>query len=84
MALSIKSEEADRLARELSRLTGETLTAAVEQALRERLEREAGRRTTPSLRDDIVRMQERIRSLPRQRTGGDETLIGYDESGLPS
>ena len=39
MALSIKTEEADRLARELSRLTGETMTQAVTVALRERLER---------------------------------------------
>jgi len=29
MALSIKTKEADRLARELSRLTGETMTEAV-------------------------------------------------------
>lgn len=29
MALSIKTDEADRLARELSRLTGETMTNAV-------------------------------------------------------
>lgn len=41
MALSIKTEEADRLARELSRLTGETMTEAVTVALRERLERAA-------------------------------------------
>jgi antitoxin VapB len=40
MALSIKTEEADRLARELSRLTGETMTEAVTRSLRERLERE--------------------------------------------
>ena len=39
MALSIKTEEADRLARELSRLTGETMTDAITQAMRERLER---------------------------------------------
>ena len=37
MALSIKTEEADRLARTLSKLTGETLTQAVTTALRERL-----------------------------------------------
>lgn len=40
MALSIKTEEADRLARELARLTGETMTEAVTTALRERLERQ--------------------------------------------
>jgi antitoxin VapB len=44
VALSIKTEEADRLARELSRLTGETMTDAVTKALRERLERERAAR----------------------------------------
>ena len=38
MALSIKTAEADRLARELSRLTGETMTQAVTTALRERID----------------------------------------------
>ena len=36
MALSIKTAEADRLARTLARLTGETMTEAVTVALRER------------------------------------------------
>ena len=40
MALSIKSDEADRLARELAAETGETLTEAVVVALKERLDRE--------------------------------------------
>ena len=44
MALSIKTVEADHLARALSRLTGESLTRAVTVALRERLERERARR----------------------------------------
>jgi antitoxin VapB len=39
MALSIKTKEADRLARTLSRLTGETMTEAVTKSLAERLER---------------------------------------------
>jgi antitoxin VapB len=44
MALSIKTPEADELARSLARLTGETMTQAVTVALRERLERERARR----------------------------------------
>jgi antitoxin VapB len=44
MALSIKTEEADRLARTLARLTGESMTEAVTAALRERLARERARR----------------------------------------
>ena len=46
MALSIKTREADRLARELSKLTGESLTEAVTTALRERYDRERARRAT--------------------------------------
>lgn len=48
MALSIKTAEADRLARHLAQLTGETMTEAVTVALRERLERERGRREAAS------------------------------------
>ncbi|HME23124.1 MAG TPA: type II toxin-antitoxin system VapB family antitoxin [Acetobacteraceae bacterium] len=44
MALRIKTEEADTLARRLVRLTGETMTEAVTVALRERLSREEARR----------------------------------------
>jgi antitoxin VapB len=83
MALSIKNEEADRLARELARLTGETLTDVVLKALRERLKRESGRQSLRGIRDDVERMQARIARLPRRDTGSDEELIGYDEHGLP-
>jgi antitoxin VapB len=48
MALSIKTDEADRLARALARLTGETMTEAVTAALRERLARERARREAAS------------------------------------
>jgi antitoxin VapB len=44
MALSIKTAEADELARSLTRLTGESMTEAVTVALRERLARERTRR----------------------------------------
>ena len=40
MSLNIKNEETCRLAGELARLTGETMTGAITVALRERLERE--------------------------------------------
>ncbi len=39
MGLNIKNEETHRLAQELARLTGESITAAVTEALRERLDR---------------------------------------------
>jgi antitoxin VapB len=56
MALSIKTDKADRLARELSRLTGESMTEAVTKALAERLERER------SVREAASGLPERIKA----------------------
>ena len=84
MALSIKHPEADQLARELARETGETLTEAVLLALRERLERERGRRANRGLHEEVARMQERIARLPRHDARSDEEILGYDEHGLPA
>lgn len=83
MALSIKHPEADRLARELARTTGETLTEAVVRALRERLVRETGRRQDRGLAEEVRRMQMRIARLPRLDDRADEALLGYDAHGLP-
>ena len=44
MSLNIKSPQARRLAEELASLTGENMTKAVTEALRQRLEREGRRR----------------------------------------
>ena len=67
MALSIKTEEADRLARELARLTGETLTDSITVALRQRLERERASR-----RDDGD-LPMRIRQFADQLRAGFDT-----------
>lgn len=83
MTLSIKNPEADRLARRLAEATGESLTDAVIQALRERLERITGRRRAAGLGDEIARIQERIARLPRLDERSDEEILGYDERGLP-
>ena len=39
MALSIKNDETERLARQVARETGESLTEAIQKALQERWER---------------------------------------------
>lgn len=46
MSMNIENEETHRLARELAALTGESVTAAVTEALRERLERIGRERTS--------------------------------------
>jgi len=60
MALSIKTEEADRLARELSRLTGETMTDAITKAMRERLERVRAEQAAEG--DYVARVQAFVRN----------------------
>ncbi len=83
MALSIKKPEVDRMARELAELTGESLTEAISKALRERLERESGRKQTNRFREEIKRIRDRVERLPRMDDRSDEELIGYDSYGLP-
>ena len=83
MALSIKHPEADRLARELATVTGETLTDAIIAALRERLRREQGRPRQPSLRDEIRAIRQRCAALPVKDHRSPEEILGYDDKGLP-
>jgi len=80
MALSIKSERADRLARELAALTGESITDAVIAAIEGRLELERRQRRTQSF-DDIV---ERFARLPVLDDRSPDEILGYDTSGVPA
>jgi antitoxin VapB len=83
MALSIKSDEADRLARELAAATGETLTGAVVASLRERLDR-VKRYAGPSMIEQIRRLQVEARQHEIVDTRPAEEILGYDEHGLPT
>ncbi len=82
MALNIKNPEAERLARELAALTGETITETVVKALRERLKRETAK-TRVGLKDEIMAISRRASRLPRRTGQTPEQIVGYDERGLP-
>jgi antitoxin VapB len=82
MALSIKSDEADRLARELAAETGETLTEAVEIALRERIVRQRVSRGA-SMRERLARLADDVAALRVADHRTPEDIIGYDDTGLP-
>ncbi|MBN1945990.1 MAG: type II toxin-antitoxin system VapB family antitoxin [Bradymonadales bacterium] len=83
MALSIKHDEADRLARELSRLTGESLTEAVVVALRERLQRQRAERDQAPLNERAMRIGRRFCERPLLDSRTDDEILGYDKHGLP-
>jgi len=83
MALSLKDPEVDRLAREVAARTGETLTAAVTVALKERLARLKGTRRRRPLRDDLREIGRRCAALPTLDDRPADEILGYDDRGLP-
>lgn len=83
MAFSVKDPETDRLVRELARETGQSLTEAIQTAVKERLHHvRAARR--PRLAEDIARIAQRCaRRRVRDARSADE-ILGYNDTGLPS
>ncbi len=83
MGLNIKSDETHRLARELAQLTGESMTAAVREAVRERLDRvrrdrglSLAQRLVAIGQDCAAHLKEEFRSV-------DHGELLYDDQGLP-
>ena len=83
MALNIRNVEAEKLAAELARQTGETKTEAVTKALRDRLTRVKRERTKRRLADELEEIAEHCASLPVLDARTAESILGYDEAGLP-
>ena len=81
MSINIKNEDAERLARELSRLTGKTITEAVALALREKLNRLKGNRKIRSDFQTIMEISRRCSQLPDLDKRSPEEILGYDSRG---
>ena len=83
MSLNIKNKEAHKLAQQLAKVTGESMTVAVTEAVRERLERvrrERGVALSDRLleigKDCAAHLKEPFRSI-------DHGHLLYDKKGLP-
>ena len=83
MSMNIKNKEANRLARQLSKLTGESLTTAITEAVRERLDRVRRERDSDLAerllligRDCAARLKQPFRTI-------DHGDMLYDDRGLP-
>lgn len=83
MSLNIKDPETDHLARRLARITGESLTEAINKALRTRLAQETRRRGKSIDRAEIDAIVKRIAARPVLDERAPEVILGYDEHGLP-
>jgi antitoxin VapB len=83
VALNIRSEETEELASALAKLTGETKTEAVTQALRERLQRIRRARARRRLADELDEIALHCSALPVRDARTADEIMGYDENGLP-
>lgn len=83
VALNIKDETTDRLARELAELTGQPITTAVREAIEERLASLRRRRSVAS-RPNLAEIIARGRARPVLDDRPDDEILGYDEHGLPT
>lgn len=83
MAINIKDEETDRLARELAELTGQPITLAVRNAVEQQLaalRRRDAQTSSLDLEEIIIRGRQR--RVLDDRTQGE--ILGYGDDGLPA
>ena len=84
MGLNIKNDETCVLARDLARLTGETMTGAITVALQERLARERRRRNVDTRIEELLAIGRRCaESLEPGPSAADHGELLYDDRGLP-
>lgn len=85
MALSIKNDETEKLARSLAQRNGESVTTAITVALRERLQRQENEDSRERRMEWLLELSERtaplLRDLPNSDKIGD--LLFDQETGLP-
>lgn len=84
MALNIKDAEVDRLARQLSKRTGESITGAVRTALKERL-KHLPKKAELGVGERLVALSRRTAALPVLTDKSGKELVDelYDKDGLP-
>jgi antitoxin VapB len=79
MALTINHPYAELLVQELIAYTGETLTQAVLNALRERIKTEKEKRAI-SLKDELLQIGKRCAALPVLDNRSPEEILGNNQN----
>lgn len=79
MSMNIKNEETHRLAQELATLTGQSMSAAVNEAIREKLQRVKNK----GMAERIMKIAKESAALLNGEPLPDHAELLYDENGLP-
>jgi antitoxin VapB len=83
MPINIKDPATDKLAREVAKQTGETITNAIHTALVERLQRLCGRSKAKTTEEKLHEILDRVDKLPTLDNRSEDEILGYDEVGVP-
>jgi antitoxin VapB len=84
MPISIKSEQTEKLARELAELTHESITETVRSALAEKYDRIRRAKSGRSLADELNEIALRCAQRPVISHLSEDEILGYDEFGIPT
>ncbi|PYE30073.1 antitoxin VapB [Rhizobium sp. PP-F2F-G38] len=85
MSLNIKNPATVALVDELARRQGISKTAAVHQALSERLHRMGhGEGSRDRMLGELQAIRKRVARLPELDHRNDEDIVGFDEDGIPN
>jgi len=84
MAISIKNDQTELLARKLAELTGETITEAIRAAVEEKYQRLQRARSSRSIASDLNEIALRCARRPVISNLSDDEILGYDEMGMPA
>ena len=83
MGVSIKSTEAERKLRRVSRLLGKSMTATVIELADGKLKELDAKKDRERVHKAVDRIVRRVKALPVLREGTDDELLGYNKHGLP-
>ncbi|MBK8293733.1 MAG: type II toxin-antitoxin system VapB family antitoxin [Solirubrobacterales bacterium] len=83
MSLNIKNEEAHRMAKELAGHTGESMTTAVTEAIRERRDRVVGKSKAERFEAIMASSKKTAALLKAKGVTLDHAELLYGEDGLP-
>jgi len=81
MALSIKNDEVEGLARELAHVTGESITQVILHALQQQAQRLQAKQSETAVLARILRATERCAALPDRDSRSAEDILGYEADG---
>ncbi|HAI67919.1 MAG TPA: hypothetical protein DCM38_00610 [Gammaproteobacteria bacterium] len=83
MALTLNHPEANNLVKELISYTDETLTQAVLNALREKIQKEKEKRKhTVSMKEELLQIGKECAALPILDNRTPEEILGYNNNGV--